>query len=70
MDLADLTATAARARIEAGQLDPAELMEACLARIAEREPTVHAMAYLATLGWPGTPPPARARAHCMACRWA
>jgi Asp-tRNA(Asn)/Glu-tRNA(Gln) amidotransferase A subunit family amidase len=46
MDLADLTATAARARIDAGQLAPAELMEACLARIAEREPTVHAMAYL------------------------
>ena len=46
MDLADLTATAARARIEAGQLSPAELMEACLARIAEREPTVRAMAYL------------------------
>jgi Asp-tRNA(Asn)/Glu-tRNA(Gln) amidotransferase A subunit family amidase len=46
MDLADLTATAARARIESGQLAPIELMEACLARIAEREPTVHAMAYL------------------------
>ena len=46
MDLADLTATAARARIAAGQLSPVELMEACLARIAEREPTVQAMAFL------------------------
>ncbi|WP_158744806.1 amidase [Acidisphaera sp. L21] len=46
MDPADLTAIAARARIAAGQLTPAALMEACLARIAEREPTLHAMAYL------------------------
>ena len=46
MDPADLTATAARARIAAGQLTPAALMEACLARIAEREPAVQAMAFL------------------------
>ena len=46
MDLADLTATAARARIAAGQLAAPELMEACLARIAEREPVLQAMAFL------------------------
>ncbi len=46
MDLADLTATQARARIAAGQLTPAALMEACLARIAAREPVVRAMAFL------------------------
>ena len=46
MDLADLTATECRARIDAGQLAPAELMEACLARIADREPVLQAMAYL------------------------
>ena len=46
MDCADLTATAARARIAAGRLNATELMEACLARIATREPTVHAMAFL------------------------
>ncbi len=46
MDAADLTATQARARIAAGQLAPAALMEACLARIALREPAVRAMAFL------------------------
>ena len=46
MDLADLTATEAQARIEAGTLNPGELMEACLARIAEREPVLQAMAFL------------------------
>ena len=46
MDLHELTATTARARIEAGQLSPAALMEACLARIAEREGDVAAMAFL------------------------
>ncbi len=46
MDPALLTATEARARILAGQLAPVALMEACLARIAEREPDLRAMAYL------------------------
>ena len=46
MDPADLTATAARARIEAGQLTQAALLEACLDRIAAREPALHAMAHL------------------------
>ena len=46
MDPADLTATAARARIAAGQLTPVDLMEACLARIAQREPALRAMAFL------------------------
>ena len=46
MDHADLTATAARARIAAGRLNATELMEACLARIATREATIQAMAFL------------------------
>ena len=46
MDLADLSATAARARIDAGQLSPAALMEACLDRIAAREPVVRALVFL------------------------
>ena len=45
-DLADLTATEALSRIRAGRLLPATLMEACLDRIASREHTVRAMAYL------------------------
>lgn len=45
-DLADLTATEALSRIRAGRLLPATLMEACLERIAMREDTVRAMAYL------------------------
>jgi Asp-tRNA(Asn)/Glu-tRNA(Gln) amidotransferase A subunit family amidase len=40
-----LTATEAARLIRAGQLSPAELMEACLARIAEREPAVRAFAW-------------------------
>ena len=59
MDPADLTATAARARIAAGSLAPAELAEACLARIASREPTVHALAFL---------DPALARRNAAAAR--
>ncbi len=45
MDLADLTATDALVRIRAGQLTPVALMEACLARIAAREPAVRAFAH-------------------------
>lgn len=45
MDPADLTATDALVRIRAGQLSPAALMEACLARIAAREPAVRAFAH-------------------------
>jgi Asp-tRNA(Asn)/Glu-tRNA(Gln) amidotransferase A subunit family amidase len=45
MDPADLTATDALVRIRAGQLSPAALMEACLARIALREPIVRAFAH-------------------------
>ena len=44
-DAARLTATEAARRIEAGTLTPADLMEACLARIAEREPRIHAFAH-------------------------
>ena len=40
-----LTATEATRRIRDGRLQPIELMEACLARIAEREPVVHAFAH-------------------------
>lgn len=43
-----LTATRARARILAGQLALAALMEASLARIAAREPHIRAMAFLDT----------------------
>lgn len=45
-ELWDLTATEATRRIGAGRLRPEELIEACLARIAEREPTVRAFAHL------------------------
>jgi amidase len=40
-----LTATEAVRLIRAGRLRPVDLMEACLARIAEREPTVRAFAW-------------------------
>jgi len=43
-DLHFLTATQAAGLIRAGKLNPAELTEACLARIAEREPLVKAFA--------------------------
>jgi len=45
-DPAALTATAAAQAIRAGTLAPAELMEACLDRVAAREPIVQAMAFL------------------------
>ncbi len=44
-DPADLTATAALRAMRAGRLAPSALIEACLARIAAREPVVQAMAY-------------------------
>jgi Asp-tRNA(Asn)/Glu-tRNA(Gln) amidotransferase A subunit family amidase len=44
-ELHQLTATEAARRIRAGRLHPAELMQACLARIAEREPTVRAFTW-------------------------
>jgi Asp-tRNA(Asn)/Glu-tRNA(Gln) amidotransferase A subunit family amidase len=45
-DPADLTATEARQRIRAGRLTAAALMEACLARIAQREGEIRAFAWL------------------------
>jgi Asp-tRNA(Asn)/Glu-tRNA(Gln) amidotransferase A subunit family amidase len=45
-DPALMTATEAARRIHAGDLDPEELMEACLARIAAREPVVQAFVHL------------------------
>ena len=45
MDLADLSATEASARIRARQITPVALMEACVERIAAREPVLCAMAY-------------------------
>ena len=45
-EIADLTATEARTAIAAGRLSPAALMEACLDRIAAREPEVRAFAWL------------------------
>lgn len=44
-DPAALTATAAVQAIRAGALRPAELLEACLDRLAAREPVVQAMAF-------------------------
>lgn len=44
---ADLTAVAALAAIRAGRLTPADLMEACLDRVAAREGTIRAFAWLA-----------------------
>jgi Asp-tRNA(Asn)/Glu-tRNA(Gln) amidotransferase A subunit family amidase len=44
-ELYRLTATEAAGQIAAGTLKAADLMEACLARIAEREPIIHAFAY-------------------------
>lgn len=40
-----LTATEAARQIGAGTLKPADLLEACLERIAERDPVVHAFAF-------------------------
>lgn len=57
-DPADLTATEAARAIAAGTLAPAALREACLARIAAREPAVRAMAYLAPDGVRATKPAA------------
>jgi Asp-tRNA(Asn)/Glu-tRNA(Gln) amidotransferase A subunit family amidase len=45
VELHQLTATEATQRIRAGRLHPAELMQACLDRIASREPVVRAFAW-------------------------
>ena len=45
-DPADLTATEALRAINQGTLRAADLLEACLARVAAREPTVRAIAFL------------------------
>ncbi|MBR0671873.1 amidase [Neoroseomonas soli] len=45
-ETADLTVSAALAAMRAGRLSPATLMEACLDRIAAREPEVRAFAWL------------------------
>ncbi|MQA04161.1 MAG: amidase [Streptosporangiales bacterium] len=42
----ELTLTEIARRIDAGELRPTELLDDCLARIAEREPDVHAWEYL------------------------
>ena len=47
-DLARLTATAAAKLLAAGEITSEQLMKACLARIAEREPEVKAFAHLNT----------------------
>ncbi|MBR0896074.1 amidase [Bradyrhizobium tropiciagri] len=46
MDAARLTATEASRLIQSGKLKPADLLEACLARIAERETKVQAFAFI------------------------
>jgi Asp-tRNA(Asn)/Glu-tRNA(Gln) amidotransferase A subunit family amidase len=58
-DPADLTATAAAAAIAAGSLSPVALAEACLARVAAREPAVRAFVHL---------DPAQARRNARAAR--
>ena len=45
-DAADLTATEALRAMAAGTLTPEGLLEACLARVAAREPVVRAMAFI------------------------
>jgi Asp-tRNA(Asn)/Glu-tRNA(Gln) amidotransferase A subunit family amidase len=45
-DPSRLTATAALAKMRAGTLSPVALTEACLARIAEREPVIRAFVHL------------------------
>ena len=45
-DPADLTATQALRAIASGTLTTGGLLEACLARVAAREPVVHAMAFI------------------------
>ncbi|MGB7297986.1 MAG: amidase [Burkholderiaceae bacterium] len=45
-DLAQLTAFESGKRIAAGELHPSELVDACIARCANREPEVRAWAYL------------------------
>ena len=45
-DPADLTASQARHRINAGSLTPAALLDACLARAAQHEARLHIYAYL------------------------
>ena len=62
MDLADITATVARARIASGTLDPADLMNACLDRIAAREPVVQAFAFL-DQGMAASAVPAQGKLH-------
>ena len=44
-DLHSLTATDAAHRIRDGKLRPEDLMEACLARVADREPAIRAFAW-------------------------
>lgn len=46
MDPTHLTATQASRLIEAGKIKPGDLVEACLARIARREPDVQAFAFI------------------------
>lgn len=58
-ELHRLTAIEAKRRIEAGTLSPVELVEACIERIAVREPTIRAFAYF---------DPAAARKAAVAAR--
>ena len=47
MRLNELSATQAAARIASGELSSEDLVRACLARIAEREPSIKAFAHVA-----------------------
>src|SRR6266567_9539099 len=61
-DLLDRDAAEVRAAYRAGAVTPVEVLAATLARIAERNPVVNAIAYLDAGG-------ARAAAEASALRW-
>ena len=67
-DPSRLTATDAARLIRDGQLRPTELMEACLERIAQREPRVHAFAHINPDAARKPRPPSPAQARSTDCR--
>ncbi len=67
-DPAKLTATEAARLIRDGKLEPIELMEACLARIAERELAVRAFAWFDGHAARRGSGEGRGPGRCTACR--
>ena len=61
MDWFDLTALELGAKIQAGEVSAVDAARACLARIEEKEPTVHAFVTV-------TPEAALARAEASYCK--